>query len=149
MLELTKQCDSVDNVRLVCILWAYNFIENGNLADNDRMWHSHMKNYISACVGILTNILYQRQRFDKLREFLNSSQFDKRRVKPFKLGKCYSRLFDGLLQEGDHSSLIVELKKASKYIPAKYIDAETLERLKNESIEIAAVIDDMNGIRHV
>lgn len=149
VLELANQCDSVDNIRLPCLLWAYNFIENVNPRDNDRLWYAHLKDSVSTSVGVLTDILYQRKRIDKLQEFLNSHQFEKRRIKPQKLEKCYCRLFDGLLQKGDHANLIVELKKASKLISIKNIDSGTLERLKNESTEIAAVVEDLSGNWHV
>lgn len=146
VLELTQLYhDRAENIRLVCSLWAYNFIQNVNLADMDRLWYAYMKKLTSVSVSIVTDVLYQQQRIDKLREFMNSSQYEKRRVKPHHLGKCYSRLIDGLLQAGDHAAIKAELKNAAKHISAKQLEPETLQCLKEESSEFETIIASMNG----
>lgn len=103
-----------------------------------------MKNLTTISVTTVTDVLYQRKRIDKLREFLNSSQFEKRRVKSHQLGKCYSRLFDGLLEAGDYATIKAELRKAAKHISAKHLEPDTLQSLKNESTEFETIIADMN-----
>lgn len=144
--KLIAQHDEED-IRLICLLWAHNFINNVNLEDSENMWSTYMKIKTSTSVGILSEIFYQQRQFDRLREFLNSNRFEKNRVKPFQLGISYSYLFEGLLDANDHSSLMIELKLASKYISVTHLATNIVSRIKSVSKECELIITNMDRPR--
>lgn len=113
----------------VCILWTYNFINDTNAADNEAFYEKFFKMKASLVCDVVTRMLYRRKRIDRLRKFLNSNTISKKHLPWDLLGRCYSRLFDGLiLYNNDYGSVLVELKKAMKFISKEHLSRRTIER---------------------
>lgn len=117
-------------VKPLSIVWIYNFINDKNPTDNNEIWNSQLKNRQTAVCNQISKILFQRNEIAKLRHFLNLDILEKHRLLPLELGKSYSCLFDGLFLEGKYDDIIDELKKALKFISAKHLRPNTLQRIK-------------------
>lgn len=136
-----------EDIGLICLLWAHNFINDVNLEDNDQMWSEYLESKVSTSVGMLSEIFYQQHQFDRLREFLNSNRFEKHRVKPFQLGKSYSYLFEGFLEINDHSNLMIELKLALNHIEVTHLDTNIVKRIQTASTDCEAIIASISSPR--
>lgn len=137
MAALAKDASAVSYIKLPCILWCYDFI-NDSLPQTTDKYNLFRSDRIDVAMNSIVNILVQRQRIDKLEDFLKIDKLNKSVVARDILGRAYSRLFDGLYKVGKYDRILEHLEKAAPFIDEEHFDQNTLSKLKLGN-------DDFNG----
>lgn len=91
------------------------FFHDQNCAENDLIWDKYLHRHPTIVCSQFVKILHKRKNVEKLREFLNFGNLNKKRISASELRKAYSTLFDDLLYIGDNDAIIrIELPEFSQ-----------------------------------
>lgn len=135
--DVTLAIDFADKevIKPICLAWTYNFIHEKNHEENDLIWNRYLHRHPTIVCNQVVKILYKRKEIEKLRQFLNFEELEKKLIVPSELGKAYSSLLDGLLHKGDNNAVIAELKTALTFVSVKDFKPIVLNRIKLSSKE--------------
>lgn len=132
MKKLAIECADKGILKLLCMVWSYNFAHNQNTADNFHLWNMHLKYAPTVAVKLITDSLSKLNEYDKLKEFLDLKQLNKTKVAPKELGKAYSLRFFHLLNEKRIDELTTEVEEAFKFIKTEHLNENISKRMTNE-----------------
>lgn len=101
------------------------------------IWDKYLERHPTIVCNQVAKVLFQRKQVEKLQEFLNLENLNRKYIVKSELGKAYSNLFDGFFYKGDYNAIIEELTKAMVFLSLKDFKPNTISRIKMGPTELS------------